>query len=103
MSGDVAQLPPTVTSMNQNEYYESERLSLFERLIRCGWSHVMLRTQYRMHSDIAHFVNTELYSGRLLNHASTNRQVTFPQAIQSKYGGRAGRSYFISEIGRAHV
>ncbi|KAI9038592.1 uncharacterized protein KD926_010637 [Aspergillus affinis] len=59
LSGDVAQLPPTVTSFGKNEAYEAERLSLFERFLKTGVRHVRLRTQYRMHPDIAEFPNRE--------------------------------------------
>jgi DNA replication ATP-dependent helicase Dna2 len=68
--GDHRQLSPIVQSTN-----DKLSVSLFERL----WgipaaqeSKVMLRTQYRMHPDIAEFASTEWYEGELTSDPSTS-------------------------------
>lgn len=74
LSGDIAQLPPTVTSVNRNGFFDSEKLSLFERLLRTGVPHVSLSRQYRMHPDISEFVSHEFYGNRLIDDASAIRR-----------------------------
>ncbi|MFN5307833.1 MAG: AAA domain-containing protein [Candidatus Kapaibacterium sp.] len=81
--GDEKQLPAVI---NQNEELSTIRhpltdaiectdfrMSLFERLLRCclrynwAYSYAMLSQQGRMHSDIASFVNSHFYEGKLLS------------------------------------
>lgn len=61
MSGDRAQLPPTVISAGKNESDSGLSVSLFEQLIGTGLSDIQLRTQYRMAPGIANFVKEILY------------------------------------------
>eukprot|EP00927_Polykrikos_kofoidii_P049320 TRINITY_DN43394_c0_g1_i1.p1 TRINITY_DN43394_c0_g1~~TRINITY_DN43394_c0_g1_i1.p1 ORF type:complete len:1620 (-),score=288.12 TRINITY_DN43394_c0_g1_i1:47-4906(-) len=63
--GDQQQLPPTVLSYRARMLGLSE--SLFERLIRLGVPHKMLRTQYRMHPAISAFPAHTFYAGLLTN------------------------------------
>lgn len=71
LSGDPNQLPPTVTSLARNECYESEKLSLLERLWRSGLRATQLQVQHRMHPDIAEFVSREFYASSLINYQSS--------------------------------
>ncbi|KAL2834982.1 P-loop containing nucleoside triphosphate hydrolase protein [Aspergillus cavernicola] len=98
LSGDTAQLPPVITSDGHNEFLESEKLSLFERLLSSGIPDIMLLTQYRMHPDIANFVNTEFYMGRLINHPSATRgnAGTFGEKMAARYQCSKAASYFLS-------
>ncbi|KAJ5805202.1 hypothetical protein N7474_011089 [Penicillium riverlandense] len=100
LSGDKRQLPPIVLSAGQNECYNADKMSLFERMLDSGVSTVSLRVQYRMAKDICDFVNAEYYEGRLTTDLSCidrpNMQrfadfVTelFPQCAR-------GTSYFLS-------
>lgn len=45
LSGDTRQLPPTVLSAGQNECYNADKMSLFERMLDSGVSTVSLRVQ----------------------------------------------------------
>lgn len=103
LSGDNAQLPPTVTSLNANEFFESEKMSLFERLILSGHSAVRLQLQHRMHPDIAQFVSQEFYDGSLINHSSCRERkaVQWFQNFMGKLVPKCakGSSYFISAEG----
>lgn len=98
LCGDTAQLPPTVTGLARNEFLESEKLSLFERLIKTGVPDTMLKTQYRMHPGISAFVNTEFYNGQLLNGPGTARQRAdlFARIMSEQYKCSKGASYFFS-------
>lgn len=70
LAGDHLQLPPTILS--QQAANEGLGCTLFERLIATHGSSIacMLRTQYRMHHQIAGFSSDALYDGRLISHAS---------------------------------
>lgn len=97
LCGDVAQLPPTITSSGKNEAYAQERLSLFERFLITGVHHVSLKAQYRMHPDIAEFVSRGFYQGTLRN--SYLKGETFrglKDIMERRYGVARGNSYFIS-------
>ncbi|XRM47494.1 hypothetical protein ABZX51_010465 [Aspergillus tubingensis] len=97
MSGDIAQLPPTVTSVSQNEAYNSECLSLFERLHTTGVRHILLARQYRMHPSIARFVSESFYGGNLITDESTSRQTPrWERFVTDRYDVAPGRSHFIS-------
>ncbi|OJJ71240.1 hypothetical protein ASPBRDRAFT_676287 [Aspergillus brasiliensis CBS 101740] len=100
MSGDVAQLPPTVTSISQNEAYNSERLSLFERFLTTGVRHILLTTQYRMHPSIARFVSESFYEGKLITDASASRHTPEMETFMTqRYNVAPGRSHFVSVKG----
>ncbi|KAK2756695.1 hypothetical protein FQN54_005141 [Arachnomyces sp. PD_36] len=100
LSGDPAQLSPTVTSLNTNECYESEKLSLFERLIQARYPSTQLEMQYRMHPHIAQFVSEEFYNGSLITHMSCRRSSAieqFQKFMKTLLPACAsGSSYFIS-------
>ncbi|GJP87676.1 P-loop containing nucleoside triphosphate hydrolase protein [Aspergillus niger] len=97
LSGDVAQLPPTVTSVSRNEAYNSERLSLFERLLATGVRQILLARQYRMHPSIARFVSESFYEGNLINDESASRQTPeMDQFMTRRYDVAPGRSHFVS-------
>ncbi|KAF3481353.1 uncharacterized protein GIQ15_04112 [Arthroderma uncinatum] len=101
LSGDAAQLPPTVTSFNRNEFYESDKLSLFERLLKTGVPGVALRTQYRMHPDISAFVNTTFYNDKLIDGPRVVRPDAslFSDHMQKTYKTSSGASFFLSVSG----
>ena len=98
--GDTAQLPPLIASVDKNEFLESEKLSLFERLIKSGHPTEQLQVQYRMHPDIGDFVSREFYEGSLINHGSClNRRssVNFQTFMEKSIPQcTSGSSYFIS-------
>ena len=60
------QLPPTLPNALSEETPGLE-YTLFERATAMNLKPVMLRTQYRCHSDIARIVNALFYSGVLQN------------------------------------
>ena len=61
--GDHQQLPPTVLSRRAEE--GGLNRSLFDRLLACGLSSVMLTTQYRMHPILREFPSARFYDNRL--------------------------------------
>ncbi|PYI04107.1 hypothetical protein BO78DRAFT_409358 [Aspergillus sclerotiicarbonarius CBS 121057] len=96
LSGDTAQLPPTVTSVNKNEAVECEKVSLFERLLSTGVRNISLKTQSRMHPDISQFVTLHFYGGGLVNHSSTSVASPIQDFLGKRFNVRPGRSYFLS-------
>ncbi|KAJ5885199.1 hypothetical protein N7495_009709 [Penicillium taxi] len=79
LSGDASQLPPTVISSASNECFDTQKVSLFERLIRTGHPHIQLQIQYRMAPDIC-------------KHAG----LKFGQKMAEWFKAQAGCSYFVS-------
>jgi senataxin len=62
--GDPQQLPATVLSKKSKELAFDR--SLFERLMQARWPVQMLKTQYRMHSQIRMFPSKHFYNNELL-------------------------------------
>ncbi|GMF77045.1 hypothetical protein BDV35DRAFT_398626 [Aspergillus flavus] len=55
-----------MTSINSNEFYDSERMFHISRLLLLGVPGVQPLQQYRMIPQIAEFPNAEFYGGRLV-------------------------------------
>ena len=70
--GDHQQLPPTVISRRAEEGGLGR--SLFDRLIACGLSSVMLTTQYRMHPILRAIPSARFYDNRLEDGCSANER-----------------------------
>ncbi|KAI6886303.1 hypothetical protein KC360_g2948 [Hortaea werneckii] len=77
--GDEKQLNPTNTNAKTikgkpkfNPYSDRWSLSLSTRLVRQGFPYVALRTQMRMHKDLASFVSRSFYEGTLANGVGTD-------------------------------
>lgn len=86
LSGDLAQLGPTVTSKQgagqMNPFAGSLHLTLFERLIKLGFPNVhALKEQRRMHPDIAAFPNDDSYFGELRNGPATSKPLPETELI----------------------
>lgn len=75
LAGDHKQLPPYHSS--EQSTTESLEVSLFEHFLDLYGEEVVatLRTQYRMHEDIAEFPSQEFYGGQL-SHGIANRYQT---------------------------
>lgn len=65
MVGDPKQLPATTFSSDCRKYGYSR--SLFERLLLCNVSSVLLNIQYRMRPEICYFPNNYFYNGLIKN------------------------------------
>ncbi|SOV80971.1 conserved Plasmodium protein, unknown function [Plasmodium sp. gorilla clade G3] len=65
MVGDPKQLPATTFSADCRKYGYSR--SLFERLLLCNVSSVLLNIQYRMRPEICYFPNNYFYNGLIKN------------------------------------
>ncbi|SCQ16667.1 conserved Plasmodium protein, unknown function [Plasmodium ovale] len=65
MVGDPKQLPATTFSSDCRKYGYSR--SLFERLLLCNVSSVLLNVQYRMRPEICYFPNKYFYNGLIKN------------------------------------
>ncbi|SCP03138.1 conserved Plasmodium protein, unknown function [Plasmodium malariae] len=65
MVGDPKQLPATTFSEDCRKYGYSR--SLFERLLMCNMSSVLLNVQYRMRPEICYFPNKYFYNGLIKN------------------------------------
>ena len=63
--GDPLQLPATVLS--PSAVAAGYALSLFQRLQGAGYPVHMLRTQYRMHSQIRHFPSAQFYDNQVVD------------------------------------
>jgi regulator of nonsense transcripts 1 len=99
LSGDTAQLPPTVISSLSNECYNTERVSLFERLIQTGHPHVQLEVQYRMAPDICKHVSDTFYKSKVTTHESCLDRPgakLFAKYMVEWFNVQAGSSYFVS-------
>ncbi|KAE8400535.1 P-loop containing nucleoside triphosphate hydrolase protein [Aspergillus pseudonomiae] len=72
LSGEIKQLGPTVTSINADEFYDSETLPFFARLLSQGIP------------DIAEFSSQELYDGSLVTHPTADRHCEAFQAYVSE-------------------
>ncbi|CBZ24280.1 conserved hypothetical protein [Leishmania mexicana MHOM/GT/2001/U1103] len=90
--GDSRQLQPTVLSWEASRC--GLRRSLLVRLLACGHPSFLLRTQYRMHPDIAAFPNEYFYGSRLLTDRSVlarSRAHDSPTAAPATIAQRLGR------------
>ncbi|KAI7478687.1 hypothetical protein KC357_g4295 [Hortaea werneckii] len=79
VKGVVLQLKPTNTNAKTeagkpefNPYSDRWDLSLPTRLVRQGFPYVALKTQMRMHKDLASFVSRSFYEGTLANGIGTD-------------------------------
>jgi superfamily I DNA and/or RNA helicase len=82
MAGDPFQLPPTVKSTEAEKMGLSK--TLLEKAIQRHSRVSLLRTQYRMNTDIMEFSNRKFYEGILIAHESVaNRFLEMaPQALE---------------------
>ncbi|KAE8138859.1 P-loop containing nucleoside triphosphate hydrolase protein [Aspergillus pseudotamarii] len=97
LSGDIRQLGPTVTSIYANEFYDFEKLSLFERLLSQDVPDVKLLRQYRMTPQIAQFPNKEFYGDRLVTDPTADTHcMEFQAVMKERYGVKSGDCYFLS-------
>ncbi|KAL2701625.1 hypothetical protein AAEP93_005923 [Penicillium crustosum] len=106
LSGDTAQLPPTVISRDENECGQIEQVSLFERMILSGHPDIQLQTQYRMMAGICKFVSTEFYNGTLETvESAPNRATskTLSNFMSTRYKCSPGSSFFLSLSGTTVV
>jgi senataxin len=72
--GDPKQLPVlTLSGSSSNNAFEQ---SLFERLQSLNHPTILLRTQYRMHEDIAAFPSDQFYDGKLKTPDSVKERPT---------------------------
>jgi hypothetical protein len=102
LSGDTAQLPPTVLSRNKNECFQAEQLSLFERLILSGHPDTRLQVQYRMTRGICKFVSAEFYDNKLQTEesaANTAASKVLSDFLAKRYRCSMGSSFFLSVSG----
>ncbi|CAG7976130.1 unnamed protein product [Penicillium salamii] len=101
LSGDAAQLPPTVLSSGSNECFNLEQVSFFERMIKTGHPDIQLNIQYRMAPDISEHVSQAFYGSNLITDPSCvarpNAQL-FAQNIARMFDRklRPGSSFFLS-------
>ncbi|KAK2777034.1 hypothetical protein FQN52_003261, partial [Onygenales sp. PD_12] len=103
LSGDPAQLPPTVTSSDANECFASEKLSLHERLIKSQFPSIQLTVQYRMAPSISKFPSDHFYKKSLVNHPTCKDRPDSKRfrAVMKGIPGipgkhQPGNSYFVS-------
>ncbi|CAJ1986640.1 ATP-dependent helicase [Leishmania donovani] len=90
--GDSRQLQPTVLSWEASRC--GLRRSLLVRLLACGHPSFLLRTQYRMHPDIAAFPNEYFYGSKLLTDRSVlarSRAPDSPTAAPATIAQQLGR------------
>ncbi|GET86383.1 hypothetical protein, conserved [Leishmania tarentolae] len=90
--GDSLQLQPTVLSREASRCGLGR--SLLVRLLACGHPSFLLRTQYRMHPDIAAFPNEYFYGSKLLTDPSVlerSRAPDGPAATSATIAQKLGR------------
>lgn len=86
--GDHLQTKPLHSTTRKNVFQDQCGMSLFERMIRAGYPSYMLKTQYRMHSDIGDTVSNLMYDGELEHDAKVVHQP----------GVKEGRSFLKKEF-----
>ncbi|EEH05190.1 DNA helicase [Histoplasma capsulatum G186AR] len=88
--GDPRQLPPFCKSstVRENNFYLVLHTSLFARLERAGFLHVMLERQHRMHETICKLVSDLSYHGRMITVDSESNYLTSRRVsrFNRKYG-----------------
>ncbi|KAE8401922.1 AAA domain-containing protein [Aspergillus pseudonomiae] len=109
--GDPDQLSPTVISEHgPNKGARFLKRSLMERLYRAGYPCIMLRTNYRNHSQILDLFNRGMYRGELVPGPENDRLERVGRAWDSFTGSRhwfralnvqGVRRLFISVEGKA--
>lgn len=99
LTGDLAQLAPTVLSVGNSECSNLEQVSFFERMIKTGYPYIQLNLQYRMAPDIGTFVSDAFYDSHLSTHPSCvnrPRAQTFSREIVRLFNCEPGYSFFLS-------
>ena len=83
-TGDHKQLPPTVLSLQSGENPFARQLAkpMFTRLLNAGYTKYMLKTNYRMHPDIARWPNQEFYDRQLENAPRTLAPTALSRAFE---------------------
>lgn len=71
--GDEHQLQPHVSSKQDNEFWKSRQLALFERLVSIGMKPQELDTQYRITRPIADLASRLFYDNNLKTDKSVDR------------------------------
>ncbi|EGC46834.1 conserved hypothetical protein [Histoplasma capsulatum var. duboisii H88] len=88
--GDPRQLPPFCKSstVRENNFYLVLHTSLFTRLERAGFLHVMLERQHRMNETICKLVSDLSYHGRMITVDSESNYLTSRRVsrFNRKYG-----------------
>lgn len=74
LSGDMAQLPPTVLSAKYSECSNLEEVSFFKRMIKTGHPHTQLVMQYRMAPEISKHVSDAFYGSTDQRHYDSRRK-----------------------------
>lgn len=80
--GDQAQLQPTVTSTDANEFGPNLKIPLFTRMIQKGHKPFLLNIQYRMSPEISRFPSLHFYNEELLNAESVERDNLVRQKVR---------------------
>lgn len=90
-AGDPFQLPPTVKSNEAAR--KGLTKTLLEKAIERNEEVSLLRTQYRMHSDIMAFSNLKFYDGKLEAHDSVASQLLESHHLAVEFIDTAGCGY----------
>jgi regulator of nonsense transcripts 1 len=95
---DTAQPHPTVVSRGLNEYFNTEQVSLFERIIWTGHPHTQLQMQHRMDIDMCNHLSESFYDSKVITHRSCldrPKAKAFSDRMSGWYGCKPGIAYFI--------
>ncbi len=91
-AGDHFQLPPTIKSFEAAK--NGLEVTLFEKAIKRNKADVMLREQYRMHTDIMTFSSRYFYKDRLFPNESVAQWKIFDLDQPVEFIDTAGTAYF---------
>ncbi|PIG89627.1 hypothetical protein AARAC_008933 [Aspergillus arachidicola] len=96
LSGDIDQLGPTVPFINANEFYDSENMSPFARLLHLGVPNAQISQQYRMTPQGAELPNEEFYNARLVTASTADTPCRGLQMATSQRYGVQRDDFFMS-------
>ncbi|MBL3656909.1 AAA domain-containing protein [Fulvivirga sediminis] len=91
-AGDHQQLPPTIKSFQAAK--EGLEVTLFEKAIKNNRADVMLKEQYRMHTDIMNFSSSIFYNNKLVANKNVASWTVFEGDLAVEFIDTAGCGYF---------
>ncbi|UII28778.1 AAA domain-containing protein [Fulvivirga maritima] len=91
-AGDHQQLPPTIKSFQAAK--EGLEVTLFEKAIKNNKADVMLKEQYRMHTDIMNFSSSIFYNNELIANKNVASWTVFEGDLAVEFIDTAGCGYF---------